>query len=295
MPRPFLQNIAALALMLAGGGVVISCGGGKANIPSLPIPNIAGPWQFVTVSNDGTVTAINVALKEGQVLVGQLEQPDGQISASSTQIAFVNLNPSNAHATGFGGACPAAAVAANGLGPGSITAFSAPITFTFTENGNLFNATATLAGDGQSILQGTYTPQNGNTCTDPGGTITGNVLSALTGLFSGTMCPLSTTAGSCQMSDTVNATLSENSSGTLTLELAFTAGPDAGTNFTMTGPVTGNAFLVQGTFQGNLISYYGYSEQLSAGSSLYFVNAADPCIGNPSVTCTEIGLLTIGQ
>jgi len=261
----------------------------------LPIPNIAGPWQFITVSNDGTVTAINVALKEGQVLVGQLQQPDGQISASSTQITFVNLNPANAQATGFGGGCQAAPVPANGLGPGSMTAFSAPINFTFTENGNVFSATATLAGDGQSILQGTYSPQNGNVCTDPGGTITGNVLSALTGIFSGKMCPLSATAGSCQMSDTANATLSENSSGTLTLELSFTAGPDAGTNFTMTGPVTGNAFLVQGTFQGNLISYYGYSEQLSAASSLYFVNAADPCIGNPIVTCSEIGLLTIGQ
>jgi hypothetical protein len=50
MPRPFLRNIAALALMLAVAGVVISCGGRKANIPSLPIPNIAGPWQFITVS-----------------------------------------------------------------------------------------------------------------------------------------------------------------------------------------------------------------------------------------------------
>jgi len=293
MPRLFLRNIAALALVLAAGGVIISCGS-KAKIPAQPIPNIAGPWQFITVSNDGTVTSINVAMKEGQVLVGQLEQPDGQISASSTQIAFVNLNPSNSHATGFGGGCPAAAVPANGLGPGSITAFSAPINFTFTENGNVFNATATLAGDGQSILQGTYTPQSGNTCTDPGGTITGNLLSALAGLFSGKMCPLSATAGPCQMSDTANATLSENASGTLSLELSFTAGPDAGTNFTMSGPVTGNAFLVQGTFQGNQVSYYGYSEQLSS-SSLYFVNAADSCIGNPSVTCTEIGLLTIGQ
>ncbi len=63
MPRPFLQNIAALVLMLVFGSVVISCGSGKAKTPLLPIPNIAGPWQFITVSNDGTVTAINVALK----------------------------------------------------------------------------------------------------------------------------------------------------------------------------------------------------------------------------------------
>jgi len=61
----------------------------------------------------------------------------------------------------------------------------------------------------------------------------------------------------------------------------------------MTGPATGNAFLVEGTFQGQPLSYYGYSEQISNVAALYFVNAADPCIGNPEVACTRIGLLAV--
>lgn len=294
MLRPIARNLAALMAPLVLGGVLISCGGNKSHIPAQPVPNVAGPWEFIAISNNGSVTGIEVALKEGQVLVNGIEQPDGVISAGSTQIAFVSLNPTTSDATGFGGACPAAPVPVNNLGPGSVTAFSAPINFTFAENGNVFNVTAMLAGDGKSFLNGTYTAQSGNTCTDPGGTITGTAVLALTGMYAGKMCPLSLTAGPCQKSDTVNATLSE-SSGSLTLTLAFTAGPDSGTNFTMTGPVAGNAFLVQGTFQGQVVSYYGYFELVSNVESLYFVNAADPCIANPAVACTEIGLLPLSQ
>jgi len=293
MLRPFGRNIAALILALVFGISLISCGGNKSSNVTQPIPNIAGSWEFIAVSNNGSVTGIEIALKEGQVLVNGLEQPNGLISASSTQIAFVSLNPATIDATGFGGSCPAAPVPLNGLGPGTVTALGEPISFTFAENGNVFNVTAMLGGDGKSFLNGTYTAQTGNTCTDPGGTITGTVVNAFPALFAGNMCPLSATSGACQLSDTVNATVSENSSAIVTLTLAFTAGPDAGTNFTMTGPATGNAFLVQGTFQGQPLTYYGYSEQVSNVGSLYFVNAADPCIGNPAVACTQIGLLAV--
>jgi len=295
MLRPYGRNIAALILPLVPGILLIGCGSHKSSAVTQPLPNIAGSWEFIAVSNNGSVTGIEVALKEGQVLIDGLEQPNGLISASSTQIAFVSLNPTTMDATGFGGPCPAAPVPINGLGPGAVTALGEPFNFTFAENGNVFNVTAMLSGDGKSFVNGTYTAQTGNPCTDPGGAITGTVVTALPGLFAGNMCPLSATSGACQMSDSVNATVSENSSATVTLTLAFTAGPDAGTNFTMTGPATGNTFLVEGTFQGQPLSYYGYFEQLSPENvgSLYFVNAADPCIGNPAVACTQIGLLAV--
>jgi hypothetical protein len=55
------------------------------------------------------------------------------------------------------------------------------------------------------------------------------------------------------------------------------------TSFTLTGPVTGNAFFVLGTFEGQTLAYYGYYE-LTYDSldnafdiqTLYLVNATNP-------------------
>jgi len=226
------------------------------------------------------MTAIEVALKEGQVLVNGFEQPDGQITASSAQIAFVSAATvsQNLNATGFGGNCLPIS-SANGLGPGAVTAGNAPISFTFTENGNIFNVTGTLSGDGQSLLNGTYTAESGNTCSDPGGTITGAAVPKLTGTYTGQTCPV-LSSDPCQSTDNVTATLSESSSGTLTFSLVLSGTDNA--NFTMTGPVTGNAFTVQGTFQGQLVTFYGYYEQIYNAqlganvASLYLVNATAP-------------------
>jgi len=204
-----------------------------------------------------------------------VEQPDGQIAADSAQITFVSLNPANSEITGFGGSC-LPVTTANTFGPGTVTALGAPISFSFTENGNVFNVTATISGDGTSILNGTYTPQTGNTCTDPGGTITGTLLSKLSGTYTGTMCPLASTCqSSSEFTDTVvSATVSESSSNVLTLGLVL-SGTD-NTNFTLTGPVTGNAFSATGTFQGQTLTYYGYYEQLSSVPTLYLVNGTNP-------------------
>lgn len=263
-------------------GVFLSCGSSKSSITTPPVPNVAGAWEFLAVSGDGSVTGIDVALKEGQVLVNGIEQPDGQITATSAQIIFTSVASvsQNINITEFGGNC-LPVTSANDLGPGSVTAVNAPINFTFTENGNVFTVSGTLSGDGLSLLNGTYTPQSGNSCSDPGGTITGTVVPKLSGSYTGQMCPPA--SASCQnpqdFSDTVTATVSESSSGTLTLGLVLT-GTD-NTNLTMTGPVTGNAFLVQGTFQGDALTYYGYYEQVYDSTlqmnvpSLYFVNATN--------------------
>ncbi len=264
--------------LLVVSGTLVSCGGNTSSVAGQPIPNIAGSWEFIASSSDGSITGVEVALTEGQVLVNGVPQPDGQITASGTQIAFVALDSTTLNATAFGGHClPITSV--NNLGPGSVTALNAPINFTFTENGNLFNVTGTLSGDGKSILNATYTAQTGNTCSDPGGSITGAVVSKLSGTYTGQMCPPVST--SCQsasdFTDNVTATVSETSSSTLTLSLLL-SGTD-NTNFTLSGPVTGNAFSLQGTFQGQTLTYYGYSEQIFDSilqtnvPSLYLVNA----------------------
>jgi hypothetical protein len=43
----------------------------------------------------------------------------------------------------------------------------------------------------------------------------------------------------------------------------------------MSGPVTGNAFSASGTFQGQLLTFYGYFETVGSTPSLYFVNAGN--------------------
>lgn len=267
---------------LAGLGLVallLSCSGHPSSITSPPPPNVAGAWEFVAASNDGPVTGIEVALKEGQVLVNQLEQPDGQITASSSQISYVSINPSSLlpiNITGFGGSCtPISSV--NSLGPGSVTTLGGTMTFTYVENGTVFNVVGTLSGDGQSMLNGTYV-QSGNTCaTDTGGTITGMIVPKLTGNYLGQMCALGNS--SCQdvqqdFTDAANATISESSSGALTLNLALTGTDNA--NLTLNGTVTGNAFSAQGTYNGQLLTFDGYYEIYANVPSLYLVNATNP-------------------
>jgi hypothetical protein len=273
----FLRKILAPVAFAVLAASLLSCAGNKASIIPPTVPNIAGAWEFVAISSNGPVTGVEVAMTEGQVLVNGVEQPNGQIAASSTQIAYVSIDPNTTNPiniTGFGGPC-APITSVNSLGPGSVTAPNAQMVFTFTENGTVFNVYGTLSGDGQSLLNGTYT-QSGNTCAaDPGGTITGVIVPKLTGTYVGPLCPLANT--SCQdpgdFSDTATVTISE-SSGVLSLSLAVTGTDNA--NLSMSGPVTGNAFSVQGTFQGQLLTYYGYLEVHSNVQSLYLMNATNP-------------------
>jgi hypothetical protein len=262
MPR-FVPLVALLLFSAA----LFNCGKGSS-IPQQPIPNIAGSWEFIAYSNTpgSNATGIEVALQEGQTLLNGIYTPSGQLSASTAQIAFLTLNTTTGDVVSFGGPCLPTATPSNSLTDGSVSAFDAPFNFTLTENGNIFNVTGTLAGDGQSLLNGTYASPNGSACIDSG-TITGMVVSKLAGTFVGQLpLPDSTT-------DSVTATLSE-SSGNLTVNMVAT-GTD-NTSFTMTGPVTGNAFSVQGTFQGQTVQYYGYSEVVKSVQSIYFVNATNP-------------------
>ncbi len=262
MPR-FVPLVALLLLSAA----LMNCGKGSS-IPQQPIPNIAGSWEFIAYSNTpgSKATGIEVALQEGQTLLNGIYTPSGQLSASTAQIAFVTLNPTTGDVVSFGGQCPPTANPSNSLTDGSVSAFNAPFNFTLAENGNTFNVTGTLAGDGQSILNATYASPNGSACIDSG-TITGMVVSKLTGTFVGNLTLPDGT------SDSATATLSE-SSGNLTVNVVATGADN--TSFTMTGPVTGNSFSVQGTFQGQTVEYFGYNEVVKSVQSIYFVNATNP-------------------
>jgi hypothetical protein len=151
--------------------------------------------------------------------------------------------------------------------------------FTFTENGNVFTVSGALGGDGKSLLNGTYTAQAGNACTaDSGGTITGNMVPRITGTFLGKMCALGDTASPCQPVDSATAVATENSSNNLTLNLTLT-GTD-NTSVTLSGPVTGNAFNLYGTVQGQMVTYQGYAEVINSVPSIYLVNATNAAAPN---------------
>lgn len=259
---------AALAAISAG---LLACSSHAAMPPAL-LPNISGAWEFTATSSTDTIhsTGIEVALKAGQSLVNGVERPNGQISATgATQITILDIDAVTG-VIGFGGSCPM-----NGSGiyslAGSFSSLGGPIHFTYTENGNEFDVAGTLSADGKSII-GTYSSAEGSACADSGG-ITGFVVPKLSGTYAG---QLTLPDGSA---NTVTATLSEDSNSALTVNLVAT-NPDS-TTFTLTGPVTGNAFTVQGVFQGQSVAYDGYLEQVLDPLSelmvpaIYFVNVTN--------------------
>jgi hypothetical protein len=281
MKRSFLLfPLVALAFAL------VSCSG-SSSIPPGPLPNISGSWEFIAASstNPGYSTGIEVALKEGQIFVDGNYAENGQISASGQQISFVGFTPGSGQNSPpnivFGGNCAAAGdVTGNSLS-GSISGVGGSLNFTYTENGSAYNVTAILDASGQSIDSGTYTLQSGTGCGgDTGGTITrGQIVPKLSGTYIGPICqPLDS---SCinNAQDTATATLSQSGT-TLTVNLLLSGADNA--SFTLTGPVTANAFSVQGTFQGQTVAYYGYYELTYDSSdnaydtqTLYLVNATN--------------------
>jgi hypothetical protein len=263
------RRVCVAGMFVAVSLLFVACGG-RSSIPSpVSAPSIAGQWEFTATSiNGSSSTGIEASLKEGQTLVNGAYQATGQVSAAgATQIAFLEVNLST-QAVQFGGPC---ATAGDGSSSFSGTASSdGSFNFTYTENGNVFNASTTLNGQ---TLAGTYSSAPGSTCIETG-SITGTIVPKLTGNYTG---QLTLPDGTSQA---VTATLSENSSSILSLGLVGT-----GTNtlaFSMTGPVIGNAFFLQGTFQAQSVAYEGYFQQILDPTTLlttpaiYLVNNTDP-------------------
>ncbi len=278
MTRIFLS-----ILLLSTGLALLGCGGnGASKFAPQPLPNIAGAWEITAVPNvnNGTSTGIEVALKEGQVFSNSAGGyvPNGQVSASGTQISFVGINTAGFVLTGTAN-CPVPGPDTNGNNlAGSLSGIGGPFNFSYTENGNDFNVTATLSSDGTNFL-GTYASQPGSNCTDSG-TITGVIVPKLSGTYLGQLCqPLD---GPCQAPTKDSATVTLSQSGTtLTVSMVLTGADN--TTFTVSGPVAGNAFSVQGTFQGQAVAYFGYYQALFDSTdglfdirNIYLVNTAAP-------------------
>jgi hypothetical protein len=263
---------AICATVLLGLSVVlVSCSGSKSMTGTPATPSVAGTWEFLAVSsNGGATTGIEVALQEGTVLVDGMNQPSGNVSATGVnQITFVCITSATGDILSFGGNCigPSGTCSTAGVNSlsGTANAIGGPFNFTYTENGNAFTVTGMLGSDGQSLVSGTYVEQKESGCNDSG-TVTGLLVPKLTGTYTGQMTLPDGTA------DSVTATLSE-SSGSLTVGIVGTA-PEA-TNFNLAGPVTGNAFALQGQFNGQPVTYNGYYEVTHNLQSVYFQNSTN--------------------
>jgi hypothetical protein len=309
------MKIIVRILLLTFVATLVSCSGSKTSSTTStvpPMPNISGNWEFVAVStaSSGYSTAVEAALQQAQVFDSTtgLYNEASQISASGAQLGFVGLNNLGGNASQsivFGGNCTAASNTFADALSGSITGLAGSMNFTYTEAGNTFNVVATLSADGKSMA-GTYSeqaPEGGQTngvCSGSSlddGNITGAVASKLSGTYFGQLCePLDTlcTAGA---KDSATATLSESSSGNLTVNMVLTGVDNA--TFTLTGTATANVFSVQGTFMGSTVSYDGYfqnaydqADGLYDIPTLYLANV-DLTTTPPSPTYA--GTLTVPQ
>ncbi|MGA7217160.1 MAG: hypothetical protein WBX38_02540 [Candidatus Sulfotelmatobacter sp.] len=280
-----------LLVLSAVFAVTLNGCSGRSSITPAIMPNISGAWEFVanSTTNPGYTTNIEVALQQGQILVDGDYQENGQLTASSQQISFVGFAPSGSIV--FGGNCASASTpTANSL-TGNLSGLGGTLSFTYSEDGNIFQVNAVLDASGQTIDSGTYTEQaaapgqsNGvcNGSTDQTvidtGSVTGKSVSKLSGTYMGKLCePLDATCANTP--DAATASLSQ-SGATLTMNLLLSGADD--TSFTLTGPVTANAFSVQGTFQGQTLTYYGYygltydsSDNSNDIQTLYLVNATN--------------------
>jgi hypothetical protein len=309
-----MRRVVFSAMLLALAASLISCSS-SSGIPNAPMPNIAGPWEFIATSTNspGYSSGLEVALQEAQVFSTQTGTfiPTGEISAGGAQINFVGLNDLKNGVPGtivFGGNCTAATLAAGEPGgnslSGSISGLAGNMNFTYTDNGNVFTVTGSLSADGKSMT-GTYTEEaaiTGNTngtCNGDGnildqGNISGTAVSKLSGTYTGKICEPLDSACTAGAKDTATATVSESSSGTLTMSVVLTGADNA--SFTLQGPITGNFLTVQGTFEGQTVVYDGYAESIISNNlvvpTLYLsnvdVNSAQP-------TATYAGTLSVPQ
>ncbi len=267
-----IRRFIVVTVVAVSCAMTLSCSG-RGSIAAAPLPNIAGAWEFKATSNmnTNTFTGIEVALQEGQTIVNGMQQANGQVSANgASQIDIVEVNPTNGTVT-FGGTCATSGSGGNALN-GSIQSFAGPFDFSVMENGNVFNVTGSISADGQSFA-GSYSPAANNTCPDSG-TITGMVVPKFSGTYGGQLTLPDGVAYD------VTAAMSESSAGVLTINLQATSPNNVA--LTVSGPATGNEFLVQGTYQQQPVTYEGYFGVQTAGGNqttgIYFVNATNAAL-----------------
>jgi hypothetical protein len=242
MTRLFLVGLLLVWLVLLPG-----CGGGSSSstTTTATIPQIAGSWEIKlqSVEQPGYATLIET----------NMQQSSGTLSASGgNQIMLIGEHPSGG--LFFGGNC--SPVGTNTF-TGSVSSADT-VTITLTENATVYTLTGTVTGTGETMT-GTYTFTSG-TCHDSG-SFTGQQVAQISGTYSGTL-------NLPNASDTASAIMAEVPGGfTETLTLA---GVDNETD-TLAGFVVGSVFSVQGTVEGQSVSYYGYYD--SSENAVFMVDA----------------------
>ena len=242
MTRLFL--VGSLLILLE---LLLGCGGGSSSstTTTATIPQIAGSWEITmqSVEQPGYSTLIET----------NMQQSSGTLSASGgNQIMLIGEHPSGG--LYFGGNC--SPVGTNTF-TGTVSSSNA-VTITLTENATVYTLTGTVTGTGKTMT-GTYKFQSG-TCQDSG-TFVGQQVAQISGTYSGTL-------NLANASDSASAVMSEVPGGfTETLTLA---GVDNETDI-LTGFVVGSVFSVQGTVEGQSISYYGYYD--SNENAVFMVDA----------------------
>jgi hypothetical protein len=228
--------IVGLLLFLTG------CGSSDTTTtPTTPIPPVGGAWEITAKSGPqvGYSTLIEANLQQ-TAATGTTET--ATITATGDdQLVLIGQHPSGGFY--FGGLCPGATVEDIS---GTLST-SNSLLLTLTEGGAVYTLTGTANNSGQSML-GTYAFTSGS-CRDSG-TFSGVQVPALAGTYGGV---LNLTNGN---SDNATATLTEGDPSSFTVNLILTG--DDNTTITLTGFVVGNLFSVQGTLNGQAVSYYGY-------------------------------------
>jgi hypothetical protein len=242
MTRLFL--VGSLLILLA---LLLGCGGGTSSstTTTATIPQIAGSWEIKmqSIEQPGYSTLIET----------NMQQSSGTLSASGgNQIMLIGEHPTGG--LYFGGNC--SPVGTNTF-TGTVSSSNA-VTITLTENATVYTLTGTVTGTGKTMT-GTYKFQSG-TCHDSG-TFVGQQVAQISGTYSGTL-------NLTNASDSASAVMAEVPGGfTETLTLT---GVDNETDI-LTGFVVGSVFSVQGTVEGQSISYYGYYD--TTENAVFMVDA----------------------
>ncbi|MGA9039771.1 MAG: hypothetical protein WB421_04490 [Terriglobales bacterium] len=236
------------------------CGGSSLSTTTTttPVPQIAGAWEITATSEQqpGYSTLIESNLQEATA------SGTGTITATGAdQLVLIGQHP--AGGLFFGGLCPGATT--ENL-TGTLSTYD-DLSLTLTEGAAIYTLAGTVNTSGKSMT-GTYTFSSGS-CPDSG-TFAGIQVSALAGTYTGT---LNFTNGN---QDSATAILTEGVPSSFTVALTLTGADN--TTVTLTGFVVGNVFSVQGTLDGQAVSYYGYYD--FSEKDLYMVDAtSDTPIG----------------
>jgi len=239
--------------------VLTGCSGSSLSPTTTPTPftQIAGAWEITAASGQqpGYSTLIESNLQQTS------STSTSTITASGAdQIVLIGQHPAGGFY--FGGLCPGAT--ADDLS-GTLSTLNS-LSLTLTEGASVYTLTGMVNTSGKS-MSGTYAFSSGS-CPDSG-TFTGVQVSALAGTYTGTL-------NFNGNHDVAAATLTEGVPSSFDVELSLTGADN--TTATLTGFVVGNVFSVQGTLDGQAVSYYGYYD--FSEKDVYMVDAtSDTPIG----------------